>query len=333
MRSLTLLLTGLLLIGCYATAPSADIELAQRPRMRQRGGAENYPPPDTIVVGGTEREYYLHRPPRTDGATSLPLVIALHGGEGHPLRLAQQTGFNEVADRNGFMVVYPSAGGRQWNDGRSTTAGGRDDVEFIRELISHLVETEGVDPARVYATGPSNGGHMTLRLACELSDRIAAFAAIAGSFPKDYMRRCSPDHPVSLMMIHGSEDRFVRWQGGEIPKGRERGAGGAVEPVPETVEFWRERDGCRADPEVDKLPDRDPSDGTHVEVTRYEDCRGGSEVVLVRIIGGGHAWPGSRANRSNRLTGRVSQELDGAAYVWNFFRDRALAEGDSAAGK
>lgn len=332
MRSLTLLLTAFLLIGCYATEPSADTTLAQRPRLRQRGAGDNFPPPETIVVGNVEREYWLHRPAR-GGDGKMPLVIALHGGEGHPLRLAQQTGFNEVADRNGFIVAYPSAGGRQWNDGRSTTSGGGDDVAFISELIDHLVETEGVDPARVYVTGPSNGGHMTLRLACELSDKIAAFAAIAGSFPKDYMRRCKPEHPVSVMLIHGSEDRFVRWQGGEIPKGRQRGAGGAVEPVPETVEFLAERDGCRADPEVEKLPDRDPDDGTSVEVTRYEDCRGGSEIVLVRIIGGGHAWPGSRANRSNQLTGRVSRELDGAAYVWNFFRDRTLAEAGAAAGK
>ncbi|HEX7061535.1 MAG TPA: PHB depolymerase family esterase [Woeseiaceae bacterium] len=331
MRSLTLLLAAFLLIGFYATELSADTTLAQRAPIRQRGAGDNFPPPETIVVGGVEREYWLHRPARGGGG-KMPLVIALHGGEGHPLRLARQTGFNDVADRNGFIVVYPSAGGRQWNDGRSTTAGG-DDVAFIRELIDHLIRTEGVDPARVYATGTSNGGHMTLRLACELSDRIAAFAAIAGSFPKDYMRRCSPKHPVSVMLIHGSEDRFVRWQGGEIPKGRRRGAGGAVEPVPETVKFLAERDGCRADPEVEKLPDRDPDDGTSVEVTRYADCRGDSEVVLVRIIGGGHAWPGSRAHRSNRLARRASRELDGAAYVWNFFRDRSLAEGGAAVGK
>jgi len=331
MRSLTLLLTAFLLVGCYATESSADSMLAQRPRLRQPGVRDNFPPHETIVVGGVAREYWLHRPVRGGGG-KMPLVIALHGGEGHPLRFAQQTGFNDVADRNGFIVVYPSAGARQWNDGRSTTAGGGDDVAFIRELIDHLVGTAGVDRARVYVTGTSNGGHMTLRLACELSDRIAAFAAVAGSFPTDYMRRCSPKHPVSVMLIHGSEDRFVRWQGGEIPRGRQLGAGGAVEPVPGTVKFLAGHDGCRADPEVEKLPDRDPDDGTSVEVTRYEDCRGGSEVVLVRIIGGGHAWPGARVTSSNRLTGRVSRELDGAAYVWNFFRGRSLADA-GAAGK
>jgi polyhydroxybutyrate depolymerase len=335
MRSLIVFLVTLVQLGCYASAASAGFELAQGPRMRQqRGGEQNYPPGEKIVVDGRQREYFLHLPARA-GESKLPLVIAMHGGEGHPLRLAYQTGFDEVADRNGFAVVYPSADGRQWNDGRTTTSGFGDDVEFIRTLIDHLVESENIDPARVYATGPSNGGAMTLRLACELPDQIAAFAPVSASFPDNFSQQCRPSQPVSIMMIHGSEDRFIRWEGGEVPHGRERGVGGVVVPVPETLGFWRSQDGCRENPQVKELPDRSPSDGTRVEITRYEGCRGGAEVVLVRIMGGGHTWPGSRATnpQMSRLAGRVSEEMDGSAFIWDFFREHTLSDAPRSTGK
>lgn len=331
MRTLTLVLAAILLAGCFSSESDTGPELAQRPRMRQQGGNENVPPAETIDVAGREREYYLHRPARS-GESKLPLVLAFHGGEGHPLRLARQTGFDEVADRNGFVVAYPGAAPNQWNDGRSTTALFGDDVTFIARLIEHLVATKRIDAARIYAVGPSNGGMFTLRLACELSDRIAAFAVVAASFPDSYWKRCAPRRAVPMLLIHGSEDRFIRWQGGTIPHGRKRGVGGTVIPVPDTVAFWRERDGCEKEPAMERLPDRAPDDGTRVEVERYEGCRDGSALVLVRIEGGGHTWPGStwpgsrRAGAAGGLAGRVSRDVDGTQLIWDFFSSYALPE-------
>lgn len=323
-RGLTLALAAILFASCFSLESDAGPMLAQRLRMRQWGGNENITPPETIEVAGREREYYLHHPARNDGST-LPLVLAFHGGEGHPLRLAKQTGFDEIADRNGFVVAYPAAAPNQWNDGRSTTALFGDDVTFIARLIEHLVATEHIDATRIYAVGPSNGGMFTLRLACELSDRIAAFAVVAASFPDSYWQRCAPRRAVPMLLIHGSEDRFIRWQGGTIPHGRERGVGGTVIPVPDTVAFWRERDGCKKEPAVERLPDRAPDDGTRVEVQRYEGCRDGSALVLVRIEGGGHTWPGSRrAGAVGGLAGRVSQDADGTQMIWEFFNNYAL---------
>jgi polyhydroxybutyrate depolymerase len=152
-------------------------------------------------------------------------VLAFHGGEGNPLRLAVQTGFNDIADRNGFAVVYPETTGHQWNDGRSTTAGFGDDVRFVNQLIDHLVSSEHIDPARIYATGPSNGGMFTLRLACETSDRIAAFAVVAASFRIRIISVARPSVPCRSYFsmaarILSSSGRAVRFR--TAPRRRRR---------------------------------------------------------------------------------------------------------------
>jgi polyhydroxybutyrate depolymerase len=324
MRILTLLsLAALLLAGCLPTETDGGGPGARRQRMPQRGVVQSDLEEATITVSGRQRSYYVHRP-ATRSESKLPLVLAFHGGEGHPSRLAAQTGFDSVADRNGFMVVYPSASPNQWNDGRTTTAQFGDDVTFIRRLIEHLVATERVDAARIYATGPSNGGTFTLRLACELNDRIAAFGVVNASFPDPYWKSCAPRRAVPILIIHGSEDQFVKWEGGEIKHGRTRGVGGVAVAVPTTVDFWRKNDGCRTPAETERLPDVAPNDGTRVEVDRYPGCREGSDVVLVRIMGGGHTWPGRRAGQANRLAGRVCQDIDGSQYIWDFFKDYRL---------
>jgi polyhydroxybutyrate depolymerase len=142
--------------------------------------------------------------PRTR-ARRCPLVIVYHGGGGDASKIAAQTGFNDVADRNGFAVVYPNAIDH-WNDGRDSTAGFGDDTRFTSELINELATRDGIDRARVYATGASNGGMMTLRTACERANEIAAFAVVAASFPDTYMSRCKPARSVPIMIIHGTQD-------------------------------------------------------------------------------------------------------------------------------
>lgn len=140
--------------------------------------------PGSIDVNGEERRFELFVPASApdDGA---PLVLVLHGGEGNAQKVARQTGFNRVAERHGFVVAYPQSRDH-WNDGRATTREFGDDVGFMRALIGSLASAQHIDTRRVYATGASNGGMMTLRLACEATDVIAAFAPVAASFPVPY---------------------------------------------------------------------------------------------------------------------------------------------------
>lgn len=286
--------------------------------------AESLPPDAlqaaTIQIDGVERSYHLFMPP--GASRPVPLVMVFHGGLGDGLKVARQTRFHVLGAARGFAVVYPDSLG-YWGDGRAQTSRyAAGDLAFVRAIAARLVGEGKVDARRIYATGASNGGMFTLRLACEADDLFAGFAAVIASFPVDYAARCRPARPVPLMMVNGTDDRFIQWQGGEIPSGRERGAGGSVIPVPDTIEFWRTHNGCGAAPVTEMLPDRDPNDGTTVQVERFPDCRPSGELVAVRVVGGGHTWPDSALEPPlivSLLVGNVSRDVDGAELVWNFF--------------
>lgn len=279
-----------------------------------------------LLQNGVERVYYIHVPTGLVGGRPLPLVFVFHGGDqGGALRFVSRTGFNAVADRVGFIVVYPEAL-PVWNDGRRTTANSPDDVAFIRSLIQDLLRTQNIDRKRIYATGASAGGIFTLRLACELSNQIAAFAPVVASFPSDYIGFCRPQRPISILMINGTDDSFVPWLGGAIRTGRDRGRGGDVIPVPETVAFWQRHNQCQQTPDIQSLPDIDRNDNTTVSVWTYFDCRQGNTVELVEVKGGGHTWPGSPVGGSfaKRLVGNTSYDINASDLIWQFFQKRSL---------
>ncbi len=283
------------------------------------------PRTESLSVDGTERTYRVYRPEAAAGSR-LPLILAFHGGQGSGQTMARQTRLHDLAARAGCVVAYPDSL-EYWQDGRATTGVGAYDVRFVRELVAHLVANESVDAERVYATGLSNGGMFTLRLACEANDLIAAFAPVIASFPVAFAPSCEPGRPVPVMMVNGTDDGLIQWGGGEIFKGRRRGAGGTVIPVEQTVAFWRENNGCAATPVREQLPDRDPDDGTTVQVITYSACAGNSAVTLVRIDGGGHTWPShdvAGAPLAKRLVGRKSRDYDASSAIWAFFQRHTL---------
>lgn len=283
----------------------------------------------SLMVGGVERTYLLHLPGRYDKAKPAPLVIVLHGGGGTAERMIRLTGagLNGVAEREGFLVAYPNGIDKRWNDGRSKEETGwrthrenADDVGFISALIDELVETRNVDPRRVYVTGVSNGGQMAHRLACELADKIAAIAPVIAQMPAHFAPRCKPARPVSVLMMPGTDDPLIPWEGGTIRFGRQ--TFGKALSVPETVKFWTRHNACPETPEVSSEPDRDPADGTRVRKEAYSGCRDGTDVVLYAIEGGGHTWPGGRQYLPEALVGKMSRDIDAAEVIWEFFKKR-----------
>jgi len=300
----------------------------RRPGYRRRQRAPFTDPTgslEQISVDGTVRSYYLHLPARA-AAGKLPLLLAFHGGGGDGRRFAMQTGFNAVADRAGFAVVYPDALGL-WNDGRPEAAGEVDDIAFIKVLIAHLVTTRNIDSRRVYAAGASNGGMFTQRLACELSDQIAAFASVIAAMPAAYARRCKPCRPVALLMINGTDDPLMPWQGGKIGGDRLEVAGGWVLSAPETAAFWVRHNGCRRKTLTETAPTLQRSQGTQVRIITFPHCRHNVSVKLFQIEGGGHTWPGSplpmdphRARRS----GRTNYDINASAVIWEFMKQYTL---------
>lgn len=275
-----------------------------------------------IVYQGQMRTYHLHLPQNANRSNSLPLVIALHGSFGSGEKFAKNTNFNALADQEGFAVVYPDAIDTHWNDGRGTVSPNVDDVGFIKALIEQLVRFRNIDKSRIYAAGLSNGGMLTQRLACEMSDQIAAFASVSGSLPKPLESQCKPKNPVSILMINSPNDQLVPWNGGEI-----RGRGGEVLSIPETVAWWREQNGSTSKPVANSLPVRDYSDSTRVREARYSGGRGGSEVILYTVDGGGHSWPDTNSNEHNPTRerfGKRSRQIDASQVIWTFFQRHTL---------
>lgn len=275
----------------------------------------------TLRVIDRERVFYLYRPARTL-KTPAPVVFALHGGGGRGLGM-RRLGFEPLADKDGFVVVYPDGWNNGWYDGRLgerilRRGEGVDDVAFMRMMIDTLIAEKIADPARIYATGPSNGGIMSFRIACDLAGKVAAVAPSIANMPKDGMELCQPARPVPMLIINGTKDPLVPWEGGPIAGNPN---GGIVVSVDETIALWKKLNRCGDRPKSRQLPDQDPSDGTRT--TEYIwDCADKVELRLLRVEEGGHYWHGPvtpvEVARIER-TGKVSRDFSGAEEVWRFF--------------
>lgn len=268
-----------------------------------------------------DRNYLLYSPASYSEQTPSALIVVLHGGHGDAGKTADRTGFKPLADQEGFLVLYPEAAEKHWNDGRKTTASNIDDVAFINALIDHVAKQRQIDKQRVYVTGLSNGGMMTQRLACESPQRFSAFASVIANLPVSMKAVCKPGQPVSMMLINGTDDPLMPYAGGEIRKGRRIGLGGTVVSVQETVRFWADNSHCQGSGDVANLPDKDTSDDTRINKTRFTDCYRGSEVVFYSVEGGGHTWPGSNIKPLlRRISGNVSRDMNASEVIWNFFQ-------------
>lgn len=277
----------------------------------------------TLQFKGLERTYVLHVPGTLDKTKPAPLIVCLHGGGGSADKMQGFTGFNKLSEQEGFIVVYPEAVEGHWNDGRGdkimrSQREEIDDVGFISALIDEISKDRNVDAARVYATGASNGGIMSHRLGIELSKKFAAIAPVIGGIAEPLGEKFKPEKAVPVLILQGTEDPLVPYDGGAIRVlgGRERGR---ILSTDDAVKKWAEHNGC-AKTETEELEDKDPKDGCKVKVTRRTEGRDGSEVVLYRIEGGGHTWPGGTQYMPERAIGRVCRDFDAAETIWTFFK-------------
>ena len=283
----------------------------------------------TLVHDGITREYQLFVPERISRFKQVPLIIVLHGGGGSERGWARSRGGDnwiEQARKDGFIVVFPEGYERRWNDGRDEihrTAFGKpkyraDDVGFINRMIDVLIEEYPVDRDRIFATGISNGGFMSFRLALDLSDRIRAIAPVTAQISRA-LEDHEPQRPVSLMLINGTEDPLVPYDGGHVriaPQGRSRGE---ILSTEETMGRFARWNGCRGSVNRKELLDLSPNDGTRIERISYTGCRNGNAVILLKVIGGGHTWPGGMQYLPVKRIGRVSKDLNATQAIADFF--------------
>ena len=246
----------------------------------------------------------------------MPLLIVLHGRLGTGKRMSRQTGFNEIADKEGFIVVYPDGIKRSWADGRGITRADDqniDDVAFLDELIQNLAAKFPVDPAGIYLVGHSNGGFMALRFCVELPHRITALAVVAASLTDSLANRLQAGGTGSVLFMHGTADDVTPYDGCSLP------GGGRTLPVEDAAKTWAAAHGCSRFPALERI---EPSrKNLNVSVLNYGPCRNQNQVKLFRLEGGGHVWPGEPEGLTKFSEGRRGQELNAGEVIWKFLKE------------
>ena len=287
-----------------------------------------------VIHDGQVRRFHFFAPGETDDQTSYPLVILLHGHGGSS---DQMLGLNnrkapykiwlDVAAREKIFILVPEGvispdGKLGWNDCRGdvTTNPSTDDVGFILALADAMTRTYSIDAKRMYASGTSNGGHMSFRLAIEAGDKFAAIAPIVASLPSN--SKCSsPTEAVALLLLNGTDDPILPYHGGLVAGGR-----GEVLSTVETIEFWKGVNQNTATPVTETFPDLNTADESTIIQTSHGGDTSVQDVILVTMDGAGHTEP-SIAEQYSRvfeaIVGIQNHDVEMAELVWHLFQDKS----------
>lgn len=261
---------------------------------------------DSISHGGLTRDYIMYVPPNYTGTNAVPLLFNFHGYTSNANEQMWYGDFRSIADTAGFIIIHPEG----TLDGTGTTHfnvgwGGStvDDVGFTAALIDSISADYNIDQDRVYSTGMSNGGFMSFKLACELSDRIAGIASVTGSILPATLNNCNATHSTPIMQIHGTSD-------GTVPYG---GGAGWTEPISSLIDYWADYNNCDLAAVIENVPDSNTGDGSTVEKFTYLNGDNCTEVIHYKVANGGHTWPGTIFN-----TAGTNQDMDASIEIWNF---------------
>ena len=298
-------------IGCGAEAPAPGIETLA-----------------LATADGLTRSYRRFIPSSYDPDEPIPVVLNFHGLSGSPEAQVLLSQLEPVAEAEGFVLVHPqgtvaaSLGATFWNNepGASSLDDPTlkvDDVAFVEQMLDQLQSDLCVDLRLIYSTGMSNGGMFTSRLACDLSERLAAVATVAGVLHPD---DCDPTRPIPLLHIHGTADTIVPFDVGPSILGDEimDALTGSIRSIPDQVDDWSDAYDCSATPTVVAVSDT-------VERREYRECDDGGAVDFYVVTDGGHTWPGvDLAPGLEAVLGVTTLDIDGAAVVWDWFERHPL---------
>lgn len=251
---------------------------------------------ETISHDNLQREYLLYVPETYTGNEPLPLVFSLHGAGGTKEGQYGLSQFHLLAERENFMLVTPQATSiignmTFWNQQNDPNRA--DDVGFIDALIDEVASRYTIDLERVYLAGSSNGAFMALEITCQLSQKIAATAAVKGYMLPDQVNKCNPTTPTAIIQMHGTEDPLVPYGG-----------------VATTLQFWAETNQTAPQPMVSNLPDTDQDNGNTVVSYLYNNGINGVEIEHLEVIGGGHDWFGEPG---------TNYDINASEKAWEFF--------------
>jgi polyhydroxybutyrate depolymerase len=276
-----------------------------------------------IDVAGVQRQYLIYVPSSYKPGQKMPLLVGLHGGMGNARQFEKDNGFDLVAEKEGFIAVYPDGLGKfkytmhVWNSGyiQAATNAGTDDVAFIKDLVEYIKAIYSIDASRVYITGHSNGGMMTDRMAAEYPEIFAAAAPVSSAIGGQATRASplymipQPDQPVSIVRVHGLLDKNVLYQGGFSQAGVSRRARYDLSEK-ESTAFWIKNDGCQNTAQLEQ------SANGQITLNRFSGGRNNTEVVLVTINNADHAWENmNQSIKSEQYEGATLAEM-----IWNLMK-------------
>lgn len=276
------------------------------------------------------RSYLVYVPPSYDPAVPMPLVMSLHGRPGTAAGMALLTDLNTVADEHGFIAVYPDGLNNEWNSigdlmGLAEPTTPQDDVAFLKNLLDDLSVDLNIDQERAYVSGFSNGGFMTMRMACSGADRFAAFAAVGSTFYPFLHDVCLGSEPAPILLMNGSADVVIPFDGVVQPD-----SSGAMYrmtlSVPGSVEYYVLHNGCGTTSERTDYPELGNSPDTSVHSFEYTGCDDGADVTFYMIVGGGHNWSGVPGIIDEEFGGRVNMDIHAGEEIWAFFEQHTLHE-------
>lgn len=253
-----------------------------------------------VLFQGLDRDYIVYVPESYQPETPSPLLFVYHGFGGNNESLMNYTGFNEIADQENFIVVYPQGsnflGTPHWNVGGWTVGSTADDVAFTSFLINIVTENYTINSDRIYATGMSNGGFMSFLLACQMSTQFAAVASVTGSMTPETLNECSPTRAVPVLQIHGTNDVVVPYNGIQPWN----------TPIDDVLGYWVENNQCNSTPQINSLEDVNTANSITVDEIVFENGTNSSVVKHYKVYGGEHFWFTNADIKSSEL-------------VWAFF--------------
>jgi polyhydroxybutyrate depolymerase len=266
----------------------------------------------SFYYDGVKRTYYIYVPGTyQDTVAKVPLILGLHGYGKDGMEMANHYGFMPIADTAGFIAVFPNGtrdnffNKRFWNFG-NVAGSNVDDYGFLLALTDTVVSHLNIDTTRMYVAGMSNGTYMSYYLACG-TGRFAAVAGVTGSMSKNMYENCIPLFTVPVMHVHGTKDRVTPFNGNRTSL-----------PVDSLIRFWASVNDCNDAFIIENIPDTDQSDKVSAIKYRTVNPINGHQVVLIKVVGGGHTWPGAKAQ--SVLSGKVCMDFNVTDEIWKFFR-------------
>lgn len=233
----------------------------------------------------SKRTFEVYVPPTYNENNPIPLLFAFHGSGGNGAEMRSITAFNDHANERYFIVCYPNAASVNWNEGCNCNIASRlgiDDIGFIEYLIDKFSENYNIDTTKIFAAGFSQGGFFTNNVVCKLSGKFSKAAIVGGAVSRQLSNDCFPSKNTSVLMIQGTNDQAILYNG--IPSGNFSYLSAAG-----NAEFWADKNGCNNEPLIESIPDKgDPS--ISVRRDTYLDCDNDASVVLYTVFNGGHSW-------------------------------------------